>query len=453
MAPSSDRRGLYFALAAIVVFGVFVGVVRFGAPLVAAYLYPTDGADLLASIPTPQVLARSESNELASAREIAVTIPASDEGAIPAEGKFISADLVEMTLTLYEDGLMVKSYPVLGKGKPGSHWETPTGRYSINYKSADHFSSIGKVHMPYSMHFDGTCFVQGWPDYPDGTPVPEGYSGGCIRLSTEDAAEIYAFSEVDTPLFVFEAKRRATAEALPPLAVDTADKPTTRARSYFVADVESGDILLSKNARRRYPIASVTKLMTAVVANETIAYDRTISVNGDRYVLGDLYYPLFLRSNNVVAETIAAELGRKRFLSEMNAKAKALEMYNTNFADASGLSEDSSSTAWDLFYLSRYLFEKKQFLLGISRTEQKTITGENGRRWEMESNNQFVDDPLFVGGKLGYTEEALQTSMGIFTVPIDGTLRTIAVIILGSPDWKRDTIEILEWLPKHVEEI
>lgn len=446
--PPLDHHGLFFAVKTIVGIGLLAVVTHLGAGYAVAKLYPTPEAEK--EINQSTVLSEEMDREPTEALQMAENVSKGDEGAIPAEGKFISADLLEMTLTLYENGLKLKSFPVVSKGKPGSHWETPTGRYTINSKTPDHFSSIGKVHMPYSMQFYGNFFIHGWPYYPDGTPVPEGFSGGCIRLSTENAKEVYAFADVDTPLYVFEVERRVSAQKLSQLAVDAGVKPKINARAYFVADIDTGDILLSKNARKRYAIASITKLMTAVVANETIAYNRTIAINGDEYALGDLYYPLFLRSSNVTAEAIASELGRKRFLNEMNAKAKALEMYATSFDDASGLSERSMSTAWDLYHLLRYVYEKKKFVLEISRTQQMTITGENGRKWTVQNHNRYSSDPMFVGGKLGYTEAALQTSASIFTVLIDGQMRNIAVIVLGTPDWKGDTKTVINWLPSHV---
>jgi D-alanyl-D-alanine carboxypeptidase len=107
-----------------------------------------------------------------------------------------------------------------------------------------------------------------------------------------------------------------------------------------------------------------------------------------------------LRSSNVVAEEMAGALGRTRFMAEMNAKAKALNMYATHFDDASGLSEKNASTAWDLFHMARYLHEKKAFLLAISRAEEKTIVGARGRKWAMDNQNKFAPDPMFVGGRL-----------------------------------------------------
>jgi D-alanyl-D-alanine carboxypeptidase len=63
----------------------------------------------------------------------------------------------------------------------------------------------------------------------------------------------------------------------------------------------------------------------------------------------------------------------------------------------------------------------------------------------MNNQNHFAQDSHFIGGKLGFTEAALQTSVGLFSVNIAGRPRTIAVVVLGSYDWKQDTHTLLSW--------
>jgi hypothetical protein len=84
---------------------------------------------------------------------------------------FIDVDLAAMTLTLYAEGKEKEKLPVLTKGREGSWWETPTGEYSALLKESNHFSSIGKVWMPWSIQFYGNFFIHGWPYHPDGSPV------------------------------------------------------------------------------------------------------------------------------------------------------------------------------------------------------------------------------------------------------------------------------------------
>src|SRR5262249_18797262 len=161
-----------------------------------------------------------------------------------------------MKLYLYDNGFAVATYDIKSKGKKGSRWETPTGLYSVETKEENHFSSIGQVNMPYSMEFFGNFFIHGWPTEPDGTPVPEGYSGGCIRLSTDDAEKVFNFADRSTPIFVWNGDTASST----PFAVTNKPMPKISAKAFLVADIQSGKVYAEKDAQEALPIASLTKL-------------------------------------------------------------------------------------------------------------------------------------------------------------------------------------------------
>src|SRR3989344_3348659 len=81
--------------------------------------------------------------------------------------------------------------------------QTPNGVYKIRSREENHFSSIGEVWMPWSMHFYGNYFIHGWPYYPSGAPVADTYSGGCIRLSTSDAKELFGEVKNGMPVLAY----------------------------------------------------------------------------------------------------------------------------------------------------------------------------------------------------------------------------------------------------------
>ncbi len=187
--------------------------------------------------------------------------------------------------------------------------------------------------------------------------------------------------------------------------------------------------------------------MTAVVATDVVGHGSLIAMlNKGNFLVHDLYYPLLLRSDNSVADRIARYAGEEYFLSNMNAYARAIGMTRSSFADSSGLSPKNSSTANDLTLLARHLYLEKEYLLAITKEDTMTITSLEGKVWHMENQNALARDPLFRGGKLGYTDEAGQTSLAIFELPIGGSTRPIAVIVLNSKDWKQDTRTLLRWL-------
>lgn len=375
---------------------------------------------------------------------------------VPKEGKYVAADLVAMKLYLYENGAEVAVYPILTKGRPGSPFETPSGEYELRTKTEKHFSSIGKVYLPYSMQFYGNYFVHGWPYYEDGTPVATSYSGGCIRLSTEDAQKVFEFAEIGTGIYVYDADPEAPSESL---ALAQVPLPEVSAATYLVADIDTGDVFLEKGAKDARPIASITKLMSGLVANEIISYDKKLfvfrgilehpqdsnDVFAEYFTVGDLFYPLLMESNNAVANSIATYYGEKGFVRWMNHTADALHMRSTTFADASGIAPENVSSAEDLYRLSVYLTTKKSFLWKISRTEAKSLTGGAGDTFSFTNFNGFAGESSFIGGKVGETTAAKQTMLSVFSLEHEGVKRRVAIVVLGSNDHIGDTRKLHEW--------
>jgi D-alanyl-D-alanine carboxypeptidase len=235
------------------------------------------------------------------------------------------------------------------------------------------------------------------------------------------------------------------------LEISGGPRPATSARAYMVQDVLSGQLLMEHNATTKRPIASITKLITALVAEREIGLDTQLFFVPEEqyYSVADLFRPLFLRSNNTVAENIALFFGEERFVEYMDTYVAELGMYNTSFGDASGLSPENISTAKDLTMLAEHLVTEKKYLLDISKEQEVTIASMAGKEWRIENHNRLSSDPYFLGGKLGYTDEALQTSLSVFIIPIEGDMHTVSVAVLGSYDWKQDTRMLLRWLLEH----
>jgi len=406
-------------------------------------------------------------------QRVALGAVALSNSTIPNKGKAVTVDLTGMTVTLYEDGLEVASLPVLSKGKPGTPWETPAGSYQVETKEDNHFSSIGHVWMPYSMQFFGNFFIHGWPSYTNGSPVPKGYSGGCVRLSTADAQKVFSFVSVGTPIIVTDVKTKATADTQNQnfyFVTSAAKPPHLSAQSYFVADLDTGDILLQHNADRVHPIASISKLVTALTELEVLNQYQPIRMSaravatygdfgslhtGEVITAETLIYPLLLESSNDAAEMFAEMGGGQRFIDAMNAKSRSIGLTHTHFADASGLSEGNVSNAQDLFVLLQYLFHHKPFVLDTTRIALKRIEpeipGSQSHTWY--NNNYFVREgnPRYLGGKNGYTDEANRTLVSLFSLPLsEFKKRNIAVIVLGSDNREKDAEAALAYVTKNI---
>ena len=379
---------------------------------------------------------------------------------IDSHTNFVEADLSSMNLAVYEDGKIVKQAKILTKGREGSWWETPAGIYKIESREPNHFSSFGHVYQPWSMAFQGNFFIHGWPYHPGGEPVASTYSGGCIRLSTEDAKAVFDLVKVGTPVLVFE-KDFASDNF-----VYKIDPPDVSARQYLAADLQNNFVFLERDSQTVAPIASITKLFTALVAAEYINLDKEVTITknmivatskprlyeGETLSAIDLLYPLLEESSNEAAVALASLIGQEKFIGLMNKKVEALGMNNTKLTDPAGSESGNVSNAEDLFNLAKYLYNNRSFVLKISANK----VGDNAYGAppfrDLENFNLFSTNPEFVGGKIGKSSAAKETMLAIFEVEVKGKKRPIAIIVLGSDDRVgEDVSKILAWIEQGYE--
>lgn len=378
---------------------------------------------------------------------------------IAEKADFVEADLSEMKIRYYRAGSVEKEYPILTKGKPGSWWETPAGLYRIESREKNHFSSFGKVYQPWSMAFQGNFFIHGWPYYADGTPVSSAYSGGCIRLSDEDAQDLFNRVMVGLPVLVYEE------QFSPDSFTYESRAPQLNAPIFLAADLRNNFVFTESSSSQPVPIASITKLITALVAAEYINLDKTIIVSpaaavsttvprlkgGEGVRAYDLFFPLLSESSNQAAEALADIIGRNHFINLMNQKAKALGMVDSKFVDPSGSGEGNVSSARDLFLLLKYLLNNRSFILNIS-SGRRVVSAYGEQSFENLKNfNLFSGDPQFVGGKIGKTLAARETMAAIFNLDTKSGQRPIAIIALGSSEIGNDISVLWNFVKKNYE--
>lgn len=196
--------------------------------------------------------------------------------------------------------------------------------------------------------------------------------------------------------------------------------PDIDARAALIVDADDGKVLYSKAANRKLAIASLTKLMTALLVLEQVPLQEKIAAAayapqpaeskidlraGELMKVEDLLYALLLASANDAAQTFAERLAGsdESFVTEMNRKARQLGLKNTRFANPIGLDDpDNYSSANDLAKLTRKLMSDRSFRR-IVRTPEKTI--KSGDRQRMLVNrNRLVGQYRFVNGvKTGRT--------------------------------------------------
>lgn len=232
-------------------------------------------------------------------------------------------------------------------------------------------------------------------------------------------------------------------------------KPYVTAESYLVANLETGEKYLQLNPNKVTPIASVSKLYTALVVDhlfdpksELTVTQAMLDAYGDagHLVMGEKFTPeellpaLLLESSNDAAEVFAQSYGYEKFMNEMNGFAQEIGMHNTSFQDSSGLSPYNFSSANDLFTLARYLYTSEISILEVSRTqvvELATTTEHSGHTWI--NINPFTSREDFIGGKTGRTTEAKEAMVSIFKQTVNNKVYPIVVIILRSDFGERET--------------
>ncbi len=373
---------------------------------------------------------------------------------LSAQATFIKADLTERQLVYYESGEARMAYDIQSVSASDSWCATTPGLYAVQKKEPRHRSGFAGVDLPWSISFQGNFFIHAVPEYPNGTPVGPYFTNDCIRLTTEDAQELFQATKVGTPLLVF---------AQPGVGSDgfqyEPSIPDILAPHYLIADVGNNTILASSNLHDPVPIASITKLMTALVAAETINLDTRISVKeanltrsvvprlADRQTVSmySLLQLLLIESSNEAADIIANQLGEEGFVELMNAKAQAIGMINTTFTDPSGLDAGNVSTLSDLLRLIQYVHKNRDFILRLT-ADQFTITDYDGDAFgELSNFNHLAGLDNFYGGKTGETNAAGQTSVSVHNFTVRDQERLVVIIVLGSSSRTQDVLMLYDY--------
>ena len=234
--------------------------------------------------------------------------------------------------------------------------------------------------------------------------------------------------------------------------------PDIYAQSYIVVDAKSGRIIGSRDPDMKLPIASTTKIMTAILAIESIEdYDAKIEVPPtcagiegssiylkpkQKVSIRDLLYGTMLRSGNDAAQTLAEFAGRKNedgFIGMMNNRAKELGAYNSNFVNPHGLNNDNHySTAYDLALISSHAMKNDLF---------REIT--SAEKYKADSLNTFLYNKNKVvyeyeygtGIKIGYTKAAGRCLVA--SAQKDGT--EIIAVVLNDNNWFQDCYKLFDW--------
>lgn len=212
----------------------------------------------------------------------------------------------------------------------------------------------------------------------------------------------------------------------------------------------TNEFLYCLNETTRLPMASTTKIMTAIVALENSPYDSIVEMPkeavgvegssvylkaGERMPLSDMLYALMLESANDAAEAIAIHTAGsvEAFVGLMNEKARILGMSDTHFENPHGLSADGHySTARDMAILFSYAIDNPVFAQITGAKNHKSPLHENGYRYFSNHNRLLWSLDGCIGGKTGYTKAAGRCLVSC--TERDG-IYMICVTLNASDDW------------------
>ena len=225
----------------------------------------------------------------------------------------------------------------------------------------------------------------------------------------------------------------------------------TSAQSAILMDIDSGRIMYSKNIDNKRTIASISKIMTAVIVLENIDIKKQVTIGdeidkahgsgiyikkGEKLTIEDLLYGLLLRSGNDAALALAYHTAGSidKFVDLMNKKAQELNMNNSKFNNPSGLDDDSEgniSTAYDMALLMKYAYQNKTFRK-IEKTKKYTLkTNKNTYSWT--NKNKLLSKYIYTdGGKTGFTKKAKRT---LVTTASKGSMHLVVVTLNDGNDW------------------
>ncbi len=232
------------------------------------------------------------------------------------------------------------------------------------------------------------------------------------------------------------------------------------ASSYIIMDQNTNNVLKGSNINESYLIASITKIMTAIVVIENVEdLDKEITVDeevlkaygsaiyievGEKLTIRDLLYGLMLRSGNDAAIVLANEVSgsMEEFASLMNETVKKLDLEDTIFHNSHGLEDsngENKSSTYDMAVITSYAMENTDFKK-ISGSENYTVKS-NYKSYSWANKNKLLGKYDYItGGKTGYTEKAGRTL--VTTASKDG-MDLVVVTINDGNDWN-DHISLYE---------
>lgn len=251
-----------------------------------------------------------------------------------------------------------------------------------------------------------------------------------------------------------------------PVSRNALKPPEVSAKALLVRDIGSGVVMLEKNSSAKLPMASLTKLMTALVVMENASLDEEVEIKNsdlsvvpyrvnfspsEKLTIRDLLTAMLVSSANDAALSLARHTmgSTENFVKAMNDKARDLRMASTSFSNPVGIDNpEHYSTAADLSRLAQEFMNYAE-LLDIVKMKSAVISTVSGRqKIKLYSTNKLLlENASVVGLKTGYTAEAGGSLIVLVNRQSESALPVkYYSIMLGSDDREEETSLIMKWI-------
>lgn len=249
--------------------------------------------------------------------------------------------------------------------------------------------------------------------------------------------------------------------------------PGITAHAYLVKILGKDMVLARQREWKKLPPASLTKLLTtllayenlnnvknAIFSSDALAVEEKTSgaTAGEEFSIEDIISFALIPSANDAARLLAEKIGEKYggadfdekigvFLALINRKAEDIGLLNSHFSNPAGLdADDHFSTAENLALLSEYIWYNHPKIWELSRTIEKTVISATGKEYRIENTDKLLKEfPGILGGKTGFTDNAKETLILLYPVRAEDVA---VIVILGSDDRFGDGKKIIQWLEK-----
>lgn len=251
----------------------------------------------------------------------------------------------------------------------------------------------------------------------------------------------------------------------------TVPAPTVTASSYVIIDETSGQELAAKNADKVWPVASISKLMTAQVAiADGLSMTRRVKmVKGDyvggaalatkvgtTFTVADLFTAMLMGSANNAATAIARAANGSQFVAQMNARAKELHLTHTHFNDPSGMDPGNVSTAREVAIFAEAAFALDPVRTRATSAQRIIYATSNGEKHTIKNTDWMLtkhayDDVYVTSGKTGFLDESGWNFVVRMRPSKNAKSKELLIVVFGAnsrADSFNDAQKLGEWVWK-----